>query len=321
MQKKMKTANLYKLLTREDPFHLHKALGIGCLLNFMVRFSLLAVYGNMYQDTPLGAYLVAMHGCLSVSSLIFHIPRDRNPAAPMIYPEFRLHSIVFGLRSVLCALSYYVGAPVFVPPLICVAAMLAADAVTATYGAGETGKTIRNMPFDDQTLISDRNEIIAMNSNMQIGATLLMLGNMDSAFAPLIGIQLAAFLMTLVRKGIIIATQWHQYYALSLWINVLAVYALPVRFLLIYGALYNLYTLGFFRLRMSKYINWSIVFALFGIYQTWIGPAIPEMAGIDGWIRHVIVAIFAVYQWPSARALFALQGGLGLGIEVFGIRI
>jgi len=38
---------------------------------------------------------------------------------------------------------------------------------------------------------------------MQILATLFMLGNINTSFTPLLAIQLAAFLMTLVIKSII----------------------------------------------------------------------------------------------------------------------
>ena len=52
-------------------------------------------------------FLLMLHGLLSVSSFIFHVPLNRHKGLPMIYKEFRLHSIIFALRSVVCALSFY----------------------------------------------------------------------------------------------------------------------------------------------------------------------------------------------------------------------
>ena len=40
------------------------------------------------------AWTLVMHGALSCSSLLFHISATRNPVKPIIYPEFRMHSIL-----------------------------------------------------------------------------------------------------------------------------------------------------------------------------------------------------------------------------------
>jgi hypothetical protein len=40
-----------------------------------------------------------LHAGLSWSSLLFHIPAKRNKSNPMIWPEFRWHSICFACRS------------------------------------------------------------------------------------------------------------------------------------------------------------------------------------------------------------------------------
>ena len=59
-----------------------------------------------------------------------------------------------------------------------------------------------------------------LHSVQQFGATMFMMGNIDSAFAPLLAIQIAAFLMTLIRKSIISELDWHRLYAISLWLNI-----------------------------------------------------------------------------------------------------
>jgi hypothetical protein len=39
--------NSYKLVTKEDPYHLHKTLGLICLYNFFYRFYLLFTIQTM----------------------------------------------------------------------------------------------------------------------------------------------------------------------------------------------------------------------------------------------------------------------------------
>ena len=258
----MNPGNLYKLSTREDPWHLHKGLGAFCFLHFAYRYTLLWSTGSMNLQTPFGIVGILLHGALSLSSLIFHIPNDRNPVAPMIYPEFRLHSIVFTLRSVFCCLSYAMGLPEEVRIGLCFLTMLAADVVSARFRTETSGKTITNMPFDPS--LQGAEALLHMYSRLQIGATLFMLGGIDGAFSPLLAIQLAAFFMTLVRKGILTSTGWHLGYMGSLWINVLLyVRAFSAPFLVMQLALYNVYTMVLFPLRTSKYINWALLFGLY----------------------------------------------------------
>jgi len=262
----MNPGNFYKLSTREDPWHLHKGLGIVCFLHFVYRYARLGSTGSMELQNPVGIAAILLHGVLSVSSLIFHIPKDRNPVAPMIYPEFRLHSIVFALRSVACCLTYAMELPDEVRIALCFLTMVAADVVTARHRNETSGRTISNMPFDPS--LRGTEAITHMYSRLQIGATLFMLGGMDGAFSPLLSIQLAAFFMTLVRKGILTSTGWHVGYTATLWINVLLyLRAFSTPFLVIQLGLYNLYTMGLFPLRTNKYFNWAFLFSLYSLYR------------------------------------------------------
>ena len=103
----LKTRNLFKLATKEDPIHLHKILGVSCLLNYIYQFYHLFVYGSMYlKDNPYTPLLMGIHAGLSLSSFIFHVPLNRHKGLPMIYKESRLH-VVFSLRSVFCTLAFY----------------------------------------------------------------------------------------------------------------------------------------------------------------------------------------------------------------------
>ncbi|KAL3922475.1 MAG: hypothetical protein SGPRY_004548 [Prymnesium sp.] len=91
------------LFSHEDSGNVHKLLGFACLLHFAVRC--LFITQDMGFDaswlTPLS---VCMHAMLSLSSLIFQLPKVRIKEGSRIWPEFRLHSIVFALRSMSCLL-------------------------------------------------------------------------------------------------------------------------------------------------------------------------------------------------------------------------
>lgn len=256
----MNFENIHKLITKEDNSHIHKIFGTISLCNYIYRFGLLFLYGNMYLKSPYSLYLILLHGILSISSLIFHIPKIRNPGSPMIYPEFRLHSIVFALRSVLCCiLAYNNFHPIF-KIFICILTIISADIITYYY---KDGSTMRNMPFNENITKHDQNMITNMYSNSQISATLFMLGNMTTAFTPMFAIQIAAFLMTLVRKNIIKANTWHIVYALSLWINIFSYITIDKAWIIMKLFSYMLFKIMRFHYKMNKYLAWSIVFILY----------------------------------------------------------
>jgi len=265
---KLHLENIYKLSTHEDSSFIHKYLGGICLMNFIYRFYSYFHYGNMKLDNSFALLLVGVHGLLSTSSLIFHISSVRNSSKPMIYPEFRLHSIVFALRSVVICFQYYYNLHYVYPILTCFGTMITADIITYAYNInGKNGKTMRNMPFEYTISLQKQNEITRMHSIMQIGATTYMLGNIESAFSPLLAIQLAAFLMTLVRKSIIDAITWHSIYSLTLWINIFLYMHHKVEFIIIHQIMMSNYIYIFFPKRINKYIAWSINFGLYHLYK------------------------------------------------------
>lgn len=259
--------NFFKLSTKEDSNHLHKGLGIVCLINYVYRYCNYIINGTMNLNNNLGVFLIITHGVLSLSSLIFHIPGIRNSLKPMIYPEFRLHSILFGSRSVIISLLYYYNFHYLYVILVCYLTMIGADMVTNNYNKdNKNGKTMRNMPFNNISEDAQK-KIVKMHSYMQIGATTYMLGNIESAFSPLFAIQIAAFLMTLVRKSIITSKMWHSIYSLSLWINIFLFLTLPLGFIFLQQIMYYNYKYLFFPMRLNKYMAWTINFILFIIYK------------------------------------------------------
>ena len=306
--------NSHKLLTTEDPYHLHKTLGVVCLLNYGYRYYLMICYGTMNLNNNTAALLVLCHALLSVSSLGFHIPSIRNPTSPMIYPEYRMHSIIFALRSVVCYFLTYYGVSIEYKFAACYSTMILADVVTATYqNHHNSNTTMRNMPFDKRIGEEEQQQIILMQSSQQIGATLYMFGNLDSCFSPMFAIQIAAFLMTMVRKSIIDSNMWHIVYNISLWMNVFCFYSLPIEYLFSEMVLFQVFYYWRFsnlnyRPRLfvgNKYIGWTIVFAVLYYYQTArFGGTF--MQNMDMPIRRLVIFGYLVTQTYKSRGLLVV---------------
>lgn len=266
----MKTDIIRRLITNHDYFHLHKIVGTVALVHFAYQYGTLLWTGSFQLQTTLIHLMLPVHTALSISSLIFYIPKIRNPVSPMIYPEFRLHSICFALRSIVCCYIhlYKVDPQSFYKMGICFATMALSDVATYFTRTSHTPHTtMRNMPFPKTMSFQDQQIIITMQSTMQVGATLFMLGSAETAFAPLFAIQLAAFLMTLVRKNILTAMQWHQLYSLSLWINVFCYYSVSPGWVFVQISMLYLFVHLRFRHCLHKYLVWAIVFGLYWLLE------------------------------------------------------
>lgn len=253
----------------------------------------------MFIHTTTDISLVAVHGLLSVSSLIFHIPRKRHAKLPMIYPEFRLHSIAFAMRSVVCCFLDFYGFHRIYKMLACLGTMLVADQITRIYAeAGDT--TMRAMPFADTTGDDDRKQITKFHSNQQVSATLFMLWNIDASFSPMFAIQLAAFLMTLVRKSIIRPNTWHLIYSWALMINIFVVPTLTISQMIV--LIISTYGFRYLRmkLRTNKYIGWVLVFAFVHFAdRRWITDTPTTRA-----IQYGIIVVYLVKNVYKSRALY-----------------
>jgi hypothetical protein len=294
----MRFENLYKLVTRDDSFHLHKTLGILAMSHFVFRAFLLITTGTMGFETnfALSSVAIAIHLCLSTSSLIFKLSKKRIKTAPMIYPEFRLHSIIFASRSLAlmamqtCCMHFFGVLPPFMLRwLVVMLAMVCADYTTRCLGdARGNGTTIRDMPFPEFVPSQFVAMVNTFYSQSQILATsYLLFGTSSSqlteyAFLILFPIQMAAFLMTMVKKGIISSVDWHAVYSLSL--------ALPYVYLVLrtkpmenipalpIGLMYCFLRIN---TRLSKYLLWNLLgFAWFLIItatpKPWTLPFLPS---------------------------------------------
>jgi hypothetical protein len=296
------TENIHKLATHEDGTYIHKILGGICFVHFIYQFVYILNYGVANLNTPISNYMVATHGVLSISSMIFHIPATRNRMSPMIYPEFRLHSIIFALRSVVCYFLCYYEWNIVYKMLACFMTMTFADVTTYLFYDEKNDRktTMRGMPFNDDISREIQAGITQFHSSMQIGATLYMLGNTSSTFFPLYAIQLSAFMMTLVRKNIITAMAWHRYYTCLLIMNVLCYYSLSLSYLFPQIGIYYLFKHLRFQRNMNKYVAWFFCFYLFYYLQQVcdyinIDVFLTQMATMN--IKHAIITFYLVKSY------------------------
>ena len=95
-----------RLFTPHDPYNLHKTLGVVAVLHTAFRLCCIGKNDMSFDGSWLTLGCMAWHTTLSCSSLIFRLPQKRSmvkgAAGSMIWPEYRLHSILFALRSMLC---------------------------------------------------------------------------------------------------------------------------------------------------------------------------------------------------------------------------
>merc|ERR1711998_467923 len=99
--------NMAKLFTKHDPMHVHKILGFSALLHLIYKCYMVIIYGTAFprhEPVSVACTGLCLHLALSWSSLLLPLPMKRNFSAPMIWGEFRLHSITFATRHLVCAL-------------------------------------------------------------------------------------------------------------------------------------------------------------------------------------------------------------------------
>lgn len=215
----LKLRNVYKLFTKEDKLHFHKICGIICLGHYIYRYYNLIVNKQLYfEKNNTTLFFIICHSLLSCSSLYFKISNVRIKTGPMIYPEFRMHSIIFAMRSLIIMAMIMFNVENY-KHLIVLITMQAADNVTSYYN--EESKVMRDMPYPSFIQPWQKTIMTYYYNFSQIGATLALIMKQDMecfdyAFLVLFPIQIAAFLKTMVRKNIISPGMWHVLYGLSL---------------------------------------------------------------------------------------------------------
>lgn len=248
-------------------YHVHKILGVSCLSHYVYRFLVWGPYlGFNANPTWFLCALCGMHTLLSTTSLLFHIPSNRVQSGPMIWPEFRVHSIIFAYRSLAAMALILAGLSTPVTRCVVVlATLVAADLSTAYYKkvTPTDDTTMRGMPFPSYVGQKTRNSVNIYYSTCQVFATLTVLYSTElaSAFLILFPIQIAAFLMTCVRKSIITSAAWHVYYSAALGLNYVhgTAWSTADKPDWVFWTCGVLFCLIRFQFRVSKYILWGLI--------------------------------------------------------------
>lgn len=219
-----------KLITKHDKFHAHKIFGVLCLLHFAYRFyRRLSTGCNAFKGDSFlfSSVLLAMHLYLHLSSFSFKLPKQRNSALPLIWHEFRWHNAIFATRNILGSLALttldlnsaeknYGFAPVLAAKLAFIYLwMYFADMASKKVQYDQA--TTRKMPYPEEA----NNKNIALQKNFyvscQFHATMLCITDGSLSFLCVFAMEIAAFSMTLCRKGMLSTLGWHRVYFLALW--------------------------------------------------------------------------------------------------------
>lgn len=271
-----------KLFTHEDKYNVHKILGLIVLLNYAHLFYDFAYTGFIGEISlrKVDKYFIGLtwaHALLSLSSLQFLIPRSRTGILPMIWQEFRMHSIVFALRSIIIInILYFFGKNEVTNVcrlVVVLLTMYLADIISDKLREDKKESTTATMPYWNGCSPELQNNIKFFYTYAQILATIICLFEKESyVLFIVLPIQLAAFLMTLVRKNIINTFQYHLVYSLSLLLGFIVNYK-STGFYSIYLAMFLglvIYVLRT-KLHLNKYYLWCIIFSL--QYTTTTQPA------------------------------------------------
>ena len=300
-----------KLITKEDSSGLHKVLGFACLVSFLMRLSLVGKSDMGFDGSWSTPATLGLHLSLSLSSFAFKIPSKRITTGYRIWPEARLHALVFACRSFACIMYtwwwkrrqakedaedkdgasdlFFCMGNTFIVLLSCAAADLASYSVGPLYRS----HTIRDLKAPSAAKY--------FFSVMQFHATaacLLGSRRYTTQFLFVLVIQVNAFLMTLQRRNIASHSVLLVIYGLMLAIG----FTLKSLEDLSQGIFWLVHTMANFAvllrigLRVNKYLLWTGM----------------------GWVVHVVLRLenyrgFASDDilWQACVASYAAIVGLG----------
>ena len=234
--------NYLKLVSKEDKigniYHLHKLLGVICLIHFLYRFIKCLLnnkkdnFESGFSSSIYSVILILFHLLLSFSSLIFHIPKIQTNK-PMIWDEFRAHNITFATRSIICFLIGWISLhnskikknQKFLKGIVIILTLYIADIISKKFKDNDKESTTRTMPYWDNCPYNLEYAFKNYYMIAQFQATFACLSNeLFPCFAVIFPIQFASFLMTLVRKNIICTKTYHITYLISLLIPYLLLF-------------------------------------------------------------------------------------------------
>ena len=195
-----------QLITRDDPIQLHKILGALCLVSFLFR---MAQMGQAANDMGFATHpdwtipTIILHLLLNLSAFQFRLPKRRIAGGYRIWPEYRLHSLVFLVRSLaVIGLYYYeqiyqIEEPKYRWNLwIVILAMMAADLGSRLQGHYQSN-SIRDLDIPPAVQFLFSAAQFLGTGNLVFG---MRRYTMHMVFVMIV--QVNAFLMTLRRKNL-----------------------------------------------------------------------------------------------------------------------
>jgi hypothetical protein len=260
-----------KLVTKEDPRHVHKTLGILVLLSIIWRLSQYGATDMGFETRPeWTAPTLVLHLVLNLSAFLFRIPPRRIDSGFRIWPEYRVHSLVFLCRSLANIFVSWLEMTYSLEPnyaanyIIVIATIAAADLGSMSVGKNQSD-SIRKLDVP--------NYVRYFFSIMQFFATsgcLLGMRRSSVQFYFVIIIQCNAFLMTLQRKNLAGNKTLVYVYGSGLLLGLFVgrseacIYGTNGRVLIsLVGNLAILIRLGplprAFRIIQNKYVLWTVL--------------------------------------------------------------
>lgn len=187
---------LSKLVTSQDPHHIHKTLGAACLLSFVYHYGIVWPWtGSLGASWP----VLVLHTALSASGLLFTVPNKRIKRWPtMMWEEYRLHAVVFTFRApIVAALDGW-------PRLLGIGLVhMAADEVTDRHGEPGNTTVRGDHEREKSPYVFWMTRSYAYYQYLALASHLVGKNSMDLGYNAFIAVQSSAFCMTLHRKGII----------------------------------------------------------------------------------------------------------------------
>lgn len=195
-----------QLITKEDPNHIHKTIGILCVLSYIFRIVQIGPNDMGFVTFPkLTMPTIILHLLLNSTSFVFTIPNKRISSGYRIWPEYRLHSFVFLCRSLaVMALYWYeqtfgVSTPNYdMNLLIVIVGMMGADYSSYTQQKYQSS-TIRDLDTSETVKFLFSVAQFCGTTNILYGLRYRYSFHMLSVIV----IQCNAFLMTIRRKNLV----------------------------------------------------------------------------------------------------------------------
>jgi hypothetical protein len=197
-----------KLFTDHDVFHFHKILGFSVMLSSIYRFTQAGASDMNFGPNWQTLFTMLLHLSLNLSSFIFEIPQRRIKDGDRIWPEYRIHSLVFACRSLACMFLLWceqmlqVESPLYlVNLLIVLGTCAAADYGTALQGEFAS-RTIRDVKVPE--IFPAAAMKFFMSAFQLIGTAHCLVGTRRYSFqlVTVFTIQTTAFVLTLRRKNV-----------------------------------------------------------------------------------------------------------------------